>query len=90
MKKRAWIIALAITVLMAVSPVPRANGDPLTILAILGLATVASISTVDIVASHEEDTRDFRAQHDDAETRSAKVEPADHTTTSDKIEVAAR
>ena len=63
MKNRALIITVAITVLAAILPVPRANADPLTVLAILGLATVASISTVDIVASHDEDTRDFRAQH---------------------------
>jgi hypothetical protein len=72
-----------------ISNLPSKIHDP-TILAILGLATVASISTVDIVASHEEDTRDFRAQHDDAETLNPKVEPADNTTASGKTEVPAR
>jgi len=90
MKNRALIIAITITVLAAVSPVPRANADPLTILAIVGLATVASISTVDIVASHDEDTRDFRAQQEGTETLSTGGVPAAPTPTPDKIEVAAR
>ena len=90
MKNRALIIAITITVLAAVSPVPRANAEPLTVLAIIGLATVASISTVDIVASHDEDTRDFRAQHEDAETLSARGVTAGPAPTPDKIEVAAR
>ena len=90
MKNRALIIAITITVLAAVSPVPRASAEPLTILAIIGLATVASISTVDIVASHDEDTRDFRAQHEEAATLSARSVTADPTPPADKIEVAAR
>ena len=90
MKNRALIITVAITVLAAVLPVPRANADPLTVLAIIGLATVASISTVDIVASHDEDTRDFRAQHEGTETLSAGDVTADPAPTPDKIEVAAR
>jgi|WetSurMetagenome_2_1015567.scaffolds.fasta_scaffold218355_1 hypothetical protein len=90
MKNRTLIIALAITFLAVVSPLPRADGDPLTILAILGLATVASISTVDIVAGNEPDTRDFRAQQNDVETPNAQVEPADSPPPADKIEVAAR
>jgi|PlaIllAssembly_1097288.scaffolds.fasta_scaffold01613_4 hypothetical protein len=90
MKNRALIIAVTITVLAAVLPVPRANADPLTVLAILGLATVASISTVDIVVSHDEDTRDFRAQHGDPETLSAVGVTAVPAPTPDKIEVAAR
>ena len=92
MKNRALIIAVTITVLAAVLPVPRANADPLTVLAILGLATVASISTVDIVVSHDEDTRDFRAQHqhEDPETLSAVGVTAVPAPTPDKIEVAAR
>jgi hypothetical protein len=90
MKNRALIIATTITVLAAVLPVPRANADPLTVLAILGLATVASISTVDIAVSHDEDTRDFRAQHEGTETLGAGGVTADPTPTPDKMEVAAR
>jgi len=90
--KRALIIALAITVLTAVSPAPRAHADPLIVMAIIGLATVASISTADIVAEGgEADTRDFRAQHEEAETRKAAVAPADEATaTAERVEVAAR
>jgi hypothetical protein len=92
MKNRALIIAIAITVLAAVSPAPRANADPLTIMAIVGLVTVASISTAGVVAEGgEADTRDFRAQHEEAETRKAAVEPADEATAAAaRIEVAAR
>ena len=59
MKNRILIIALAIAVLAAFSSVPRANAEPLTIMAIVGVATVLSISTVDIVASQYEDNRDL-------------------------------
>jgi hypothetical protein len=47
--------------------VPRANAEPLTIMAIIGVATVLSVSTVDIVATNYEDNRDQRAQHEDTE-----------------------
>ena len=90
--KRALIIALAIFVLTSVSPAPRANADPLTVMAIVGLVTVASISAADIVADGgEADTRDFQAQHEAAETQKAAVVPADDATAATgRIEVAAR
>jgi hypothetical protein len=90
--RRALIIALAISVLTAVSQAPRAHADPLAVMAIIGLATVASISTAGIVAEGDDaDTRDFRAQHEEAETREAAVAPADETAAAaDRIEVAAR
>jgi hypothetical protein len=90
--KRALIVALAIVVLAAVSPAPRADADPLVVMAIVGIVTVASISTVDIVADGgEADTRDFRAQHEEAETQNAAVEPADEAgAAAGRIEIAAR
>ena len=90
MKNRVWIIALAIIVLEAFSPVPRANAEPLTIMAIVGVATVLSMSTVDIVASRYEDDRDQRAQHEDTEKMHAKAETTEQAPSSGKSEVAAR
>jgi hypothetical protein len=92
MKNRALIIAIAITVLAAVSQAPRANADPLIVMAIVGIVTVASISTADIVADGgEADTRDFQAQHEEAHTQRAAVELADDATAAaGRIEVAAR
>jgi hypothetical protein len=90
MKNRILIIALTIAVLTAFSSVPRANAEPLTIMAIVGVATVLSISTVDIVASHYEDNRDQRAQHEDAEKMHAKAETTEQAPSSGKVEIAAR
>jgi hypothetical protein len=61
-------------------------------MAIIGLATVASISTAGIVAEGgDADTRDFRAQQDEADRQKTIVEPADEATAAaDRIEVAAR
>ena len=90
--KRALIVALAIVVLAAVSPAPRADADPLTVMAIVGIVTVASISTVDIAAEGgEANTRDFQAQREEAETQKAAVAPAaDESPAAGRIEVAAR
>ncbi len=92
MKNRALVIALSIIVLAAFSPAPRTNADPLVVMAIVGLVTVASVSTAGIVADGgEADTRDFRAQHEEAETQNAAVEPADEAgAAAGRIEVAAR
>jgi hypothetical protein len=90
MKNRVLIIALAIAVLAAFSSVPRANAEPLTIMAIVGVAAVLSVSTVDIVASHYEDNRDQRAQHEGTEKMHAKVETTEQAPSSGKIEIAAR
>ncbi len=90
--KRALIVALALVVLAAVSPAPRANADPLAVMAIVGIVTVASISTAGIVADGgEADTRDFRAQREEAEPQKAAVAPADdESPAAGRIEVAAR
>jgi hypothetical protein len=90
--KRALIVALAIVVLAAVSPAPRANADPLIAMAVFGLVTVASISTVDIVADGgEADTRDFQAQREEAEDQKAAVASADDApAAAGRTEVAAR
>lgn len=78
MKNRVLIIAILIAVLTAFSSVPRAKAEPLTIMAIVGVATVLSLSTVDIVASdHDEDTKDMRAQREDTEKMHANAKTAE-------------
>lgn len=90
MKNRVLIVALAIVVIAAFSSVPRTNAEPLTIIAIVGVATVLSVSTVDIVASNYEDNRDQRAQHEDTEKMHAKAEATEQAPGSGKVEIAAR
>jgi hypothetical protein len=74
MKNRIWVIALLIVVLTAFSSVQRANAEPLTVMAIVGVAAVISASTVDIVASNYEENRDMRAQQEDIGKLHAKAE----------------
>jgi hypothetical protein len=90
MKNRALIIALSIVVLAAFGSVPRINAEPLTIMAIVGVAAVLSVSTVDIVASHYEDNRDQRAQEEDTEKKRAQAETTEQAPSSGRLEVAAR
>jgi len=90
MKNRAWIIALAIIALSAFSFAPRTNAEPLTIIAIVGVATVLSASTVDIVASHYEDNRDQRAQNEPSEKMHAKAETTGPAAGSREVAAAAR
>ena len=89
MNNRVLIIALLIAALTAFSFVPRANADPLTILAIVGVATVLSLSTIDMAASnHEEDTKDMRAQHEVIEKMHAKAETTGEAPSSSNVAVA--
>jgi hypothetical protein len=74
MKHRVLFIAFMIVALAAFSSVPKANAEPLTIMAIVGVAAVLSVSSVDIIAGSNEDTRDQRAQLDEAAKMQAKVE----------------
>jgi hypothetical protein len=74
MKNRTLIIALLIVVLTPFSFVQRANAEPLTVMAIVGIAAVLSASTVDIVASNYEENKDMRAQHEDIGKLHAKAE----------------
>lgn len=89
MKNRVLIITLAISIVAAFFSAPRANAEPLTIMAVVGVATVLSLSTVDIVASRYEDNRDQRAQHEEAEKANAKAATPEKAPSSAKVEVAA-
>jgi hypothetical protein len=90
MKNRVWAIVLTIIVLAAFAPVPRAHAEPLTVIAIVGVAAVLSVSTVDIVANRYEDNRDQRAQEEATEKMLARSDAAKPASGSGRTEVAAR
>jgi hypothetical protein len=88
MKHRVLFIAFMIVALSAFSSVPRANAEPLTIMAIVGVVTVLSVSSIDIVASSHEDNKDQRAQVDETAKMNAKVEASNVTPVSEEAVVA--
>jgi hypothetical protein len=90
MKNRVMIIAILIAILAAFYPVPRADADPLTVMAIAGLVTVLSASSVDMVVSHYDDNRDMRAQNETSEKLVAKVEKSADAPSSGQSEAAAQ
>jgi len=89
MKTRVMITILLVAVMATYSYVPQASADPLTALAIVGVAAVLSASTIDIVAGQYDDNRDYRAQHDKAEEMRAQEEATKEAPSPTKIEVAA-
>jgi hypothetical protein len=74
MKSRVYIIAFVILALTAAVTVPRVNAEPLTIMAIAGLVTVLSVSSIDMVANSGDDTKDMRAQREETAPVNAKAE----------------
>ena len=90
MKSRVLIVALLIAVVATFSHMPPASAEPLTVIAIVGVAAVLSASTVDIVAGQYDDNRDYRAQHDKAEEMRAQEEATQETPSPAKIELAAK
>lgn len=86
MKYRVLIIAILITVMTAFVSVPRAKAEPLTIIPVVGMVTVLSLSTVDIVASdHDEDTKDMRAQREDTEKMHANAKATEEAPNSSDV-----
>jgi hypothetical protein len=89
MKHRVLFIAFMIVALAAFSSVPRANADPLTIMAIIGVVTVLSVSSVDMIASSHEDNKDQHAQFvDEAGKMHAMAEASGVTSGSEEAVVA--
>ncbi|MBI5578304.1 MAG: hypothetical protein HY895_04055 [Deltaproteobacteria bacterium] len=88
MKYRVLIIAFIVVALAAFSSVPRANADPLTIMAVIGVVTVLSVSSVDIIASHSEDNKDQHAELDEAAGMHAKAEASGEAAGSEEAVVA--
>lgn len=75
MKCRVYIIAFVILALTAAVTVPRASAEPLTIMAIVGVVTVLSVSSVDMVAhSDDENNKDMRAQQEESARLHARAE----------------
>jgi len=82
MQARVYIIALVIVALAAAVTVPRANAEPLTIMAIAGLVTVLSVSSVDMaVHSDDNSNKDMRAQQEENAQLHAKAEAGTKTLT---------
>lgn len=90
MKSRFLIIAVLVAVLAAFSSVPRANAEPLTIIAIVGVVSVLSVSSVDMMVSSHEDNTDQRAQLEETERMHAKVEGTGETPGSSEVAVVAQ
>ena len=88
MKHRVLFIAFMIVALAAFSSVPRANAEPLTIMAIVGVVTVLSVSSIDIVAHNSEDSKAQLAQVDETAKMHAKVEASNVTSVSEEAVVA--
>jgi hypothetical protein len=82
MQHRVYIAALVIVALAAAAAVPRANAEPLTIMAIAGLVTVLSVSTVDMaVHSDDNSNKDMRAQQEETGQLQAKADAGAKTFT---------
>lgn len=90
MKHRVLLIAFMIVALAAFSSVPRANAEPLTIMAVVGVVAVVTASSVDMIASSNEDTKDQRAQLDEADKMHAKAEAPGATSGSEEAVVASK
>ncbi len=82
MKLRVLLIAFMIVALASFSSVPRANAEPLTIMAIVGIVTVLSTSSIDMVARSSEDNRDQHAQQEDTGKMHAKAEKIEDASSS--------
>lgn len=77
MKTKKIFLAILMTVLVASSFAPRAQADPLTVMAIVGVATVLTLSTADIVTSDYDGDKEQRAQVENTDQRpEARVEVA--------------
>jgi hypothetical protein len=90
MKHRALFIAFLIVAFTAFFSVPRANADPLTIMAIVGIVTVLSTSSIDMVARSSEDNKDQHAQKEGTGKIHAKAEKTDDASSLSQVAVATR
>ena len=73
MQHRVYIIAFVILALTAAAAVPPANAEPLTIMAIVGVVTVLSVSSIDMVARSDDD-KEMHAQQEEGAQLLAKAE----------------
>jgi hypothetical protein len=90
MKLRVLLIAFMILALTSFSSVPRAKADPLIIMTIVGIVTVLSTSSIDVVARSNEDNKDQHAQQEDTGKMHAKAEKTEDASSLSQRAVAAR
>ena len=64
MKNRILILAVLIAVFAAFSITPRAEAEPLTVIAVVGIVTVLTASSIDIITGHSDESKDMRADQD--------------------------
>jgi hypothetical protein len=69
MKISALVIAVMIAFVAVFSHVPSAMADPLTVIAVAGVATVVLASTVDLAIPDEDTQKDMRARSEDKEKK---------------------
>jgi hypothetical protein len=74
MKARTFIVALLVCAWMAASIAPPASADPLTIFAVIGVVTVLSAASFDMVARTDDDNRDMRAGQEETARLQARVD----------------
>ncbi len=64
MKNRILILAVVIAVFAAFSITPHAEAEPLTVIAVVGIVTVLTASSIDIITGHSDESKDMRADQD--------------------------
>jgi ABC-type bacteriocin/lantibiotic exporter with double-glycine peptidase domain len=69
MKNSALVIAVMIAFIAVFSNVPCATADPLTVIAVAGVATIILATTVDLAITDEDTQKDMRARSEDNENR---------------------
>lgn len=74
MIRQLAIILIVVVALTAAATARPAKADPLTIIAIVGVATVLSAGSVDVIARSDEDNKDMRAQQAETSPVLAKAE----------------
>ncbi len=74
MSRQSAIILIIVVALTAVTTARPVKADPLTIIAIVGVATVLSAGSMDVIARRDDDNKDMRAQQAEASPMLAKAE----------------
>jgi hypothetical protein len=69
MKNSTLVTAVLIAFVAAFSHVPNAKADPLTVIAVAGVATIVLATTVDLAIPDEDTQKDMRAKSEDNEKK---------------------
>lgn len=73
MMRQLAIILILVVAVTAVTTARPVKADPLTLMAIIGVATVLSVGTVDVIARSDDESKDMRAQPAEASPLLAKA-----------------